>query len=89
MVGYASGGIAMYDEPAENAGRHQCVRALLLQYLFVAGLPEWPGADGVTTDEVLLTYPDYAAEGRVPGLPALIAHFPEYGDELSAFFAAN
>ena len=61
------------------------VRELLLDYLR-AGL-NWPGADGVTLEEVLLSYPSLAASGRVPDREELMRRHPELTAELEVYFA--
>ena len=46
----------MLDVSLAATDRQQALRELLLGYLLSAGLPDWPGADGQTVHEVLLTY---------------------------------
>jgi len=70
--------------PAEQSRR---LRELLLGYLRAADAPPWPGADSVTVEEVLRSYPQAAAAGLVPSLPALLESHPELADALRAFFA--
>ncbi len=77
----------MLDVCAAATDRQHALRELLLGYLLAAGLPEWPGADGLTVHEVLLTYPEYAAVGRVPDLRNLVGSHPDLRAELAAFFA--
>ena len=77
----------MLDVCVAATDRQQTLRELLLGYLLSAVLPEWPGADGLTVHEVLLTYPEYAAAGRVPGLRNLLVRHPALRNELAAFFA--
>jgi hypothetical protein len=60
---------------------------LLLAYLYEANAPAWPGADGVTVEEVLLSYPECAEAGLVPDLPTLVQNHPELADVLRDFFA--
>jgi len=79
----------MLDVGIAATDRQYALRELLLGYLFLAALPEWPGADGQTVHEVLLTYPEYAATGRVPGLPYLVGRHPDLREELAAFFAGE
>jgi hypothetical protein len=65
------------------------VRELLLGHLRSAALPLWPGADGLTLEDALLSYPQAAAAGRVPDLRQLLRECPELAEELTAFFAAR
>jgi hypothetical protein len=51
------------------------------------GVTVVPGADGVTIDEVLESYPDAVAAGQVPGLGQLLACYPEMAEALEDFFA--
>jgi hypothetical protein len=66
--------------------RKACVRELLLGHLRGADLPLWPGADGLTLEDALLSYPQAAAAGRVPDLLHLLRDYPELARELTAFF---
>jgi hypothetical protein len=59
---------------------------LLLGFLFSAGLPDWPGADGMTLDAVLSTYAGYAAVARVPDRQCLLLWYPELREEIADFF---
>jgi hypothetical protein len=62
------------------------VRELLLDHLRCADLPVWPGADGLTLEDALLSYPQAVAAGRVPDLRHLLRDHPELAEELTAFF---
>jgi hypothetical protein len=75
-------------EPAPVAVRRCRLRALLLDHLLAADAPRWPGADGLTVEEVLLSYPEAAAEGLVPGREELLDAHPDLADLLPALFAA-
>jgi hypothetical protein len=72
----------MRDEPYQPADLRRAAAELLLGYLYSAGAPAWPGADALTAEEVLLTYPHAAAAGQVPALPDLLARHPGLAEEL-------
>ena len=76
------------NEEHEACGGCRRLRDLLLAYLRAADAPQWPGADGVTVEEVLRTYPQAATAGLVPDLPTLLENHPELADLLRAFFTA-
>jgi hypothetical protein len=59
---------------------------LLLTYLREACVPQWPGADGATIEDVLRSYPQAVRAGLVPDLPSLLASHPELSDALRLFF---
>lgn len=77
----------MVHEEHEVTGQRQRVQELLLAYLRAADAPHWPGADGVTVDDVLASYPQAAAADLVPDLPALLTSHPELADSLREVFA--
>lgn len=59
-------------------------RELLLGHLQAARQPAWPGADGLTVTEVLLSYPRAAAAGLVPDRDQLLAAHPDLVAEVAA-----
>ena len=79
----------MPDERPNSAARSEGLREALLGYLQAAGCPLWPGADGLTVEEVLLSYPANAAAGRVPDRQELLERHPDLREALLAFFAAH
>jgi hypothetical protein len=78
----------MADERAAEV-RKARVRELLLGYLQAAAVPRWPGADRLTVQDALRSYPQAAAAGRVPDLRQLLRDHPALAEELSAFFAEH
>ncbi len=74
------------NDKREVSGQSQRAHELLLAHLRAADAPSWPGADGVTLEEVLLSYPQAAAEGLVPDLRTLIEQNPELANVLRDFF---
>jgi hypothetical protein len=60
-----------------------------MSYLRAADAPRRPGADSVTVEDVLHFYPQAAALGLVPDLPALLASHPESTVILHDFFARS
>jgi hypothetical protein len=62
---------------------------LLLNYLLRVQAPFWPGSDGLTTEEVLLSYPRYAEAGLVPNREELLARHADLADEVDRFFAEH
>jgi hypothetical protein len=78
----------MPGAPAAATARGQRLRDVLLDLLRTADLPAWPGCDGLTDEDVLLTYPASAAAGRVPDLRHLLCRHPDLAGELRALFGA-
>jgi hypothetical protein len=77
----------MTNERPEPVVRAEALPDVLLGYLRDAGCPLWPGADGLTVNEVLRSYPHIAAAGRVPDLEELLRRHADLRDSLLAFFA--
>jgi hypothetical protein len=75
----------MTDAPETDLA---ALRELLLQHLQAPGGSPWPGADGLTVREVLASYSQAAAAGRVPTCQQLIALRPDLAGALNAFFAS-
>ena len=70
----------------EHASSGDAVLELLLEYMRNSDCPSWPGADGLTVPEVVRSYPQYAASGRVPDLNSLLRRHAELRDALLTFF---
>jgi hypothetical protein len=79
----------MADEPLELQARVHRLREVLLGYLQAAGVPAWPGADGLTVRDALNDYQRAVAAGRVPDLRELRRRHPDLVDCLRAFFGAD
>jgi hypothetical protein len=65
------------------------VRAILLGYLQCRAAGLWPGSDGITMDDILGSYWQAAAAGRVPDLPELRRRFPDLTESLASWFAEH
>jgi len=61
-------------------GRH--LLELLLDLMKAQTALPWPGADGLTLEEVLAEYPRAAREGRVPSTDQLSRCYPHLAGEI-------
>jgi len=77
----------MHDEITADARRQ--LQEVLLGYLQAADSPRWPGADGLTVQDVLASYSEAAATGRVPDRATLLLRHPELAEALCIFFAVQ
>jgi hypothetical protein len=62
------------------------LQELLLRHLWAAHIPVWPGADGITLEAVLRSYPQAVADGCVPSPAQLLAEHPDLEQQLAIFF---
>jgi hypothetical protein len=62
---------------------------ILLDYLFASRVAGWPGADGLTEEDILSYYPQAIAAGDVPGWQELQFRFPELASEFLELRAAK
>ena len=75
----------MRDQTSGFAEHRLRLPEVLLGYLRAAGLPPWPGADGLMLEEIRDCYPHAAAAGLVPGREdLLLRHAEERAERLPA-----
>jgi hypothetical protein len=58
---------------------------VLLQHLRAVGLPDWPGCDGLTVDDIVAYYPRAVAAGAVPDWRDLLTLHPDLDTVLHEF----
>ena len=78
--------------PAEFNKRDTCgelLRQVLLDYMRASRVVGWPGADGLTDDDILNCYPRAISAGDVPAWHELQGRFPELVGELQALREAK
>jgi len=76
----------MNDQRGMSFDQQQRLHRVLVGYLDGLACPTWPGADGLTVDDVVGCYPRALAAGLVPGLDDLIRKHPDLTEELNCFF---
>jgi hypothetical protein len=67
-----------------SAGEVLC--HVLLDYLQASRVIDWPGADGLTVDDILSFYPQACAAGAVPDCQELCRRHAELVTEIQALF---
>lgn len=73
--------------PAESANQPESLlRQLLLEYLQDSRAVDWPGADGLTEDDILNFYPQASAKGNVPDGPELCRRHSDLVAEIQTLF---
>jgi hypothetical protein len=78
--------------PAESANRKpssDLLRQVLLDYLRSSKVVGWPGADGLTDDDIVNCYPQAISAGEAPGWHELQGRFPALAGELHALRSAK
>lgn len=65
------------------------VRDILLRYLQRSSVVDWPGADGLTEDDILDRYPLAIALGEAPGHQQLCRAHPELTSEIQTLFQSR
>ena len=70
----------MPEQLPEPWSPRRCAQEVLLHYVYLRGF-DWPGADSLTAEEILRTYPAEAAAGRVPTRRELARRHPELAAE--------
>jgi hypothetical protein len=80
---FLTGSDGFMSHPKQKCGCPDvCLLELLLDLMKAQGALPWPGADGLTLEEVLAEYPRAAREGRVPTAAQLSRCFPHLGAEV-------
>jgi hypothetical protein len=79
----------MVVEPDEHKTLKDLLQQVLLEYLLGSRAVSWPGADGLTEDDVVNCYPQAVADGEVPDCPELRRRHPELIPALQALWAAK
>jgi hypothetical protein len=71
---------------AQHMTSGDVLRQVLLSYLQVSRVGAWPGADGLTQDDILRCYPQACAAGEVPDRQELCRRHTELTAEILALF---
>jgi hypothetical protein len=76
----------MLAESAKRTTSGNLLRQVLLDYLQAGWIVGWPGADGLTLDDVLACYPQAIAAGAVPDCQELCRRHTELIGEIQSLF---
>jgi hypothetical protein len=79
----------MIAESDQRKSSRDLLQEVLLNYLRASRAIGWPGADGLTADDIVNCYPQAILAGDVPGWHELQSRFPELADELQALRSAK
>jgi hypothetical protein len=77
----------MHEHLADPTARRHQLEEVLLHYLQTLDASLCPGGDGLTVEDILLTYPQASAVGQVPAPQELCREYPDLREDLDAFFA--
>src|SRR4051794_8291835 len=84
-----AGQVHMFAESARRVTSDDLLRQVLLNYLLGSTVGGWPGADGLTRDDVLRCYPEACARGEVPDRRELCRRHAELSAGIAALFTSN
>jgi hypothetical protein len=79
----------MTAESDKRKSRGDLLQQVLLDYLQASRIVGWPGADGLTDDDIVNCYPRAIVAGDVPGWHELQSRFPDLADDLQALRSAK
>jgi len=65
------------------------LQEVLLGHLQATNAHRWPGTDGMTVQDVLLSYPHAIASGQAPDRQELLRRHPDLADEVEAYFSLD
>jgi hypothetical protein len=77
----------MHAQSAQRIPSSILLRQILLDYLQTSWVAGWPGADGLTEDDVLSTYHQASVAGKVPDWRELCRRHTELIAEIRTLFA--
>jgi hypothetical protein len=77
----------MCADPSQLENCAERLRELLLEYLRVTRVSTWPGADGLTVEDVLTCYPEAIGAWEVPDWRRFVRENPELEAAVQAYLA--